>query len=121
MSYTSFVFFIAYFGITYLLYTVVPKKAKWCVLLVGSWAFYLVATKGRFEYLAATTLMVWGMGLVIQKLNDKFKEKKKDLFAYTINKKGNVKKISKSYYDSKKQTVNFTTKSFSKFAVGGRL
>lgn len=79
MSYTSFVFFIAYFGITYLLYTVVPKKAKWCVLLVGSWAFYLVATKGRFEYLAATTLMVWGMGLVIQKLNDKFKEKKKDL------------------------------------------
>ena len=29
------------------------------------------------------------------------KEKKKDLFAYTINKKGNVKKISKSYYDSK--------------------
>lgn len=79
MSYTSFVFFIAYFGITYLLYTVVPKKAKWCVLLVGSWAFYLVATKGRFEYLAATTIMVWGMGLVIQKLNDKFKEKKKDL------------------------------------------
>ena len=49
------------------------------------------------------------------------KEKKKDLFAYTINKKENVKKISKSYYDSKKQTVNFTTKSFSKFAVGGRL
>lgn len=49
------------------------------------------------------------------------KEKKKDLFAYTINKKGNVKKISKSYYDSKKQTVNFTRKSFSKFAVGGRL
>ena len=49
------------------------------------------------------------------------KEKQKDLFAYTISKKGNVKKISKSYYDSKKQTVNFTTKSFSKFAVGGRL
>lgn len=49
------------------------------------------------------------------------KEKKKDLFAYTISKKGNVKKISKSYYDSKKQTVNFTTKRFSKFAVGGRL
>ena len=49
------------------------------------------------------------------------KEKKKDLFAYTINKKGNVKKISKSYYDSKKQTVNFTTKSFYIIAVGVRL
>lgn len=46
------------------------------------------------------------------------KENKKHIFAYTISKNGNVKKISKSYYDSKKQTVNFTTKSFSKFAVG---
>ncbi len=45
-------------------------------------------------------------------------ENKKHIFAYTISKNGNVKKISKSYYDSKKQTVNFTTKSFSKFAVG---
>lgn len=48
-------------------------------------------------------------------------ENKKHIFAYTISKNGNVKKISKSYYDSKKQTVNFTTKSFSKFAVGSRL
>lgn len=79
MSYTSFVFFIAYFGITYLLYTVVPKKAKWCVLLVGSWAFYLVATKGRFEYLAATTIMVWGMGLVIQNSMINLKKKRKIL------------------------------------------
>lgn len=67
MSYTSFVFFIAYFGITFLLYTVVPKKAKWCVLLVGSWAFYLVATKGRFEYLAATTPYGVGNGACYSK------------------------------------------------------
>ena len=46
------------------------------------------------------------------------KEKKKNLFAYSINKKGNVKKISKSYYDSKKRTVNFTTKRVFRFAVG---
>ncbi len=46
------------------------------------------------------------------------KEKKKNLFAYSINKKGNVKKISKSYYDSKKKTVNFTTKRVFRFAVG---
>ena len=48
-------------------------------------------------------------------------ENKKHIFAYNISKNGTVKKISKSYYDSKKQTVNFTTKSFSKFAVGSRL
>ena len=69
------------------------------------------------------TLGKFKKGKVTVKIHYKIskKEKKKDLFAYTINKKGNVKKISKSYYDSKKQTVNFTTKSFSKFAVGGRL
>ena len=49
------------------------------------------------------------------------KEKKKNIFAYSISKKGNVKKISKSYYDSKKKTVNFTTKSVFRFAVGNRL
>lgn len=37
MSYTSFVFFIAYFGITYLLYTVVPKRQSgvFCLLALG--------------------------------------------------------------------------------------
>jgi hypothetical protein len=39
MTYTSFEFFIIYFGVTYLLYSIFPKKAKWCVLLVGSLAF----------------------------------------------------------------------------------
>ena len=77
MSYTSFVFFIAYFGITYLLYSVFPQKAKWCVLLVGSWVFYTVATKGHVAAIIASSILVWAVGLLIQKLNDTFKEKRK--------------------------------------------
>lgn len=79
--------------------------------------------KFRLQVQRKKTLGKLKKGKVTVKIHYKIskKEKKKDLFAYTINKKGNVKKISKSYYDSKKQTVNFTTKSFSKFAVGGRL
>lgn len=77
MSYTSFVFFIAYFGITYLLYSVFPQKAKWCVLLVGSWVFYTVATKGYVAAIIASSILVWAVGLLIQKLNDTFKEKRK--------------------------------------------
>lgn len=77
MTYTSFVFFIVYFGITYILYTLIPQKAKWCVLLAGSWVFYAVASNGNVIPLIVSTVIVWAAGLIIQKLNDDFKQKKK--------------------------------------------
>lgn len=79
MTYTSFVFFLVYFGITYLLYSIFPLKAKWCVLLFGSAAFYMAATKGHIEYIIISSVIIWAVGLVIQKLSDMFKEKKKGL------------------------------------------
>ena len=101
------------------------KKLDKCIL--SSKAGKIVKKRPMYEISVTgakkKTLGKLKKGKVTVKIHYKIskKEKKKDLFAYTINKKGNVKKISKSYYDSKKQTVNFTTKSFSKFAVGGRL
>lgn len=79
MTYTSFVFFIVYFGLTYILYTLAPRKAKWCVLLAGSWVFYTVASRGNVIPLIATTIVVWAVGLIIQKLNNDFKQKKKQI------------------------------------------
>lgn len=77
MTYTSFEFFIIYFGVTYLLYSIFPKKAKWCVLLVGSLAFYFIATDAHIEFLLISSLIIWAVGMIIQKLNDSFAEKKK--------------------------------------------
>lgn len=79
MSYTSFAFFILYFGITYIIYSLMPQKAKWCVLLVGSYIFYFVATKGHIAAIIIATILVWGAGLLIQKLNDSFKQKRKQV------------------------------------------
>lgn len=79
MSYMSFEFFILYFGITYLLYWVFPKKAKWTVLLVGSFLFYLFASGGHFVFLILSTVVIWLTGLGIQKLNDNFNQKEKSL------------------------------------------
>lgn len=79
MTYTSFVFFIAYFGITFLLYSIVPKKAKWCILLAGSLAFYTVAVKGHILPLIISALSVWLAGIAIQRINDGFSAKKKTL------------------------------------------
>lgn len=95
MTYTSFVFFIVYFGITYLLYTFMPLKAKWCVLLAGSWVFYAVATKGNVLPLVLTTVVVWAAGLAIQKLNDNFRLKKKGL------EKAERKKLKEKYKNYK--------------------
>ena len=79
ISYTSFVFFIAFFGVVYILYSLAPLKAKWCVLLAGSYFFYFVSAKKHIIPIIITTLAVWAAGLVIQTLNDKFKIKKKSL------------------------------------------
>lgn len=95
MTYTSFVFFIVYFGITYILYTLIPQKAKWCVLLAGSWVFYAVASNGNVIPLIVSTVIVWAAGLIIQKLNDDFKQKKKLIEkSERKNLKQNIKAIS---------------------------
>ena len=46
------------------------------------------------------------------------KEKAENVAVYFIDKKGNVKKISNSVYDSKTKTFTFTAKSLLRFAVG---
>ena len=46
------------------------------------------------------------------------KEKAENVAIYFIDKKGNVKKISNSVYDSKTKTFTFTTKSLLRFAIG---
>lgn len=77
MTYTSFEFFIIYFGVTYILYSIVPRKAKWCVLLAGSFLFYFIASGAHIEFLLISALITWAVGIIIQKLNDTFSEKKK--------------------------------------------
>ncbi len=101
MSYTSFAFFILYFGITYLIYSVVPQKAKWCVLLGGSYVFYFVAAKGHIIALIATTIIVWATGIIIQKFNDQFKIKKKGL------EKAERKKLKNKYNKYKLTALSF--------------
>lgn len=42
MSFTSVTYFI-FVGISLLIYTIVPKRAKWCVLLGASAVYYVMA------------------------------------------------------------------------------
>lgn len=89
MNYLSFTFFILFFGITFLIYAVFPTKYKWTVLLFSSLVFYYVSTNGHLEFILLSSLIIWLDGLIIQKLNDTFKIRKKDLD------KENKKKLKK--------------------------
>ena len=42
MSFTSVTYFL-FVGISLLIYTIVPKRAKWCVLLGASAVYYVMA------------------------------------------------------------------------------
>lgn len=78
MSPTSLVFF-AFVAVALIVYYIVPKKAQWIVLLLASLFFMGYASKFAMLYMIATTALVYGGALWIQKLNDEFKAKKKEL------------------------------------------
>lgn len=77
ISYTSFSFFVLYFGITFLIYSIMPPKAKWCVLLGGSYVFYFISSKGHILPLILSSIIVWGVGLLLNHLDKNCKEKRK--------------------------------------------
>ena len=77
VSYLSFSFFILYFGITWILYSLVPQKAKWCILLAGSYIFYFISAKGHIIPMVASTVIIWVVGMALQKLDEVCKAKRK--------------------------------------------
>lgn len=99
MTYTSFEFFIIYFGAAYVLYSILPKKAKWCVLLASSLFFYFIATGGHIEYILISSIIIWLVGIIIQKFNDTFAEKKK------LVAKEERKKLKNKYHNYKLITL----------------
>ena len=50
MSFTSVTYFL-FVGISLLIYTIVPKRAKWCVLLGASAVYYVMAAGLRTLWL----------------------------------------------------------------------
>lgn len=78
MEITSLVF-LAFVGLSCLIYYVVPKKIQWCVLLVASLLFYISSSALLIIYMLFTTGIVYAGARVIQKNKDLFSIKKKEL------------------------------------------
>ncbi len=91
ISYTSFSFFLIYFGLTFLFYSLLPKKIRWCILLIGSYVFYFVSAKSHIFALLFSTVSVWAIGLLLQHLDNTLKTKRKSV------PKENKKQIKKQF------------------------
>ena len=84
--------------------------------LIGSHPVYDISISGKY----GTKITNLGKGYVTVSIPYKLgkSEKAENLLIYYIDKKGNVKKVSKAVYDSKTKTITFATGRLTRFAVG---
>lgn len=97
MSYTS-VAFIAFLIIIFPAYFFTPKKFKYIMLLTVSMIFYIINSKFLTFFMIGSTLLTYGAGLLLEKQNAMFKEKKKEL-------EKEQRKLLKKQVDSKKKLI----------------
>lgn len=86
--------------------------------LIGSHPVYDISISGKY----GTKITNLGKGYVTVSIPYKLgkSEKAGNLLIYYIDKKGNVKKVSKAVYDSKTKNITFATGRLTRFAVGYR-
>ena len=65
MSYTSYNYLFIFLGITFILYTVFPKKYKWTVLLSASAVFYLINSGRLIVFLLLTAVSIYFAGIFL--------------------------------------------------------
>lgn len=73
MSFLSIPFWIFIFTLL-IFYYVAPKKGQWCILLVGSYIFYLFAGYKTFVFILITTYITYNAGIYFGKVNRKYEK-----------------------------------------------
>ncbi len=65
-SYYSTVFFLAFLPICVLVYSIMPKKVRWAVLLLFSYAFFYVISHDLSLYIILSTISIYALGLIME-------------------------------------------------------
>lgn len=76
MNYNEIIFLIVFLPAVLLFYYILPKRARWGVLLAASLVFYFLSSGTFMWYMLATTVTIFASGLIIQKINNIFKKQK---------------------------------------------
>lgn len=70
LTYSSPLYFLLFLGAAFLLYYIIPLRARWSVLLLASYVFYTVNCPKAIPILILTSAAVWLCGLFLAKCND---------------------------------------------------
>ena len=73
MALTSIPFLLFLLAVL-ILYYLIPKRFQWILLLIASYAFYLINGIPQVFFLLGTTLITYGSGRWMQKRRDQYKE-----------------------------------------------
>lgn len=65
--------FMLFVIIMMLLYFLVPKKIRWCILLIGSYIYYFIASAKLTIFLVVTTFTIYWSGILMNKVDEKNK------------------------------------------------
>lgn len=76
MNYNEIIFLTVFLPAVLLFYYVLPKRARWGVLLASSLVFYFLSSGIFTGIMLATTVTIYLSGLIIQRINDSFKKQK---------------------------------------------
>ena len=68
MAFTSF-YFLVFVLIVVFVYYVIPKAARWTVLLAASYVFYLISSPKTFVFVLFTTVITFLGGRYIGRKN----------------------------------------------------
>lgn len=70
LTYSSFQYLLLFLSASVILYYLVPKKARWSVLLAASYVFYGINCSKAFPILIFTSAVVWICGMFLGKCAD---------------------------------------------------
>ena len=107
MLFTSYAF-IGFVILLVALYYVLPKKAKWPLLLLGSYVFYYFAGWKFLFYIAAVTVITYVAGLLISKNKARSDARFAEMKALEKSGEGSPEEVGKDarkrYKESQKKT-----------------
>ena len=97
MTYTSPIFLGAFLPLVIIIYSIVPQKKRWIILLAFSYIFFWAISSKLIVYLLITTLVVYGCSLWInsekEKRNDLLKKSEKEQKKIIKQKSQNKQKL----------------------------
>ena len=91
------VYFIVFIAVICMLYFIFPKKAKWVVLLAGSYVFYWISSNKLTVFLLTTTISIYFLARILNRIDTTTKQRCK-----TIESKDEKKVIKNKAKSNKK-------------------